>query len=158
MSRTKARELVFLTLFSLPHSTDLETVLHSTDHLPEGEAHYRKLPKKDRKFFHHLLSSILSEWKLFPEILGPVIEKATKKKWQWSRIGKVEQILLIIAYYELFRLKQPPPVVVDAILDLAHKYGEENTPAFLHGLISEMQSYFPEKEEISSPENPTVQT
>ncbi|MHA2610686.1 MAG: transcription antitermination factor NusB [bacterium JZ-2024 1] len=157
MSRTKARELVFLTLFSLPHSTDLETVLHSTDHLPEGEVNYRKLTKKDREFFHLLLSSILAEWKLFPEILGPVVEKATSKKWQWNRIRKVEQILLIIAYFELFRLKQPPAVVVDAVLDLAHKYGEEDAPSFLHGLISEMQNYFSEKEEISSSGNATVQ-
>ncbi len=143
MSRTRARELAFLALFSLPHSTDLETVLQSLDQLPKGEKLHRNLKSEDQDFFRQMVSCIVEEWYSFPAILAPVVQKVTKNKWRWERLGKVEQILSIIAYYELIRLHQPPQVVVDAILDLAKQYGEEGSRKFLHGFISEMLKFFP---------------
>lgn len=64
-------------------------------------------------------------------------EKA--KGWKTSRMGKVELTLLRLAVYEmLFDEEVPVNVAINEAVELAKKYGGDDTPAFVNGILGKI--------------------
>ena len=62
-------------------------------------------------------------------------EKA--KGWKTSRMGKVDLALLRLAVYEIqFEEDIPLGVAINEAVELAKKYGTDDAPAFINGVLS----------------------
>ena len=53
-----------------------------------------------------------------------------------SRISKVNIALLKLSIYEITYRKIPYKVAINEAIELAKKYGEETSPAFINGVLA----------------------
>lgn len=66
---------------------------------------------------------------------GMLKEKADK--WSLNRMGKVELTLLRLAVYEMeFDEDIPVSVAINEAVELAKKFGQDESPAFINGVLA----------------------
>lgn len=59
------------------------------------------------------------------------------KGWKTSRMGKVDVTLLRLAVYEIsFEEDIPLGVAINEAVELAKRYGTDDSPAFINGVLS----------------------
>ena len=64
------------------------------------------------------------------------IEKNLKQDWTIDRISKINLALLKLAIYEIKYKKLPYKVVINEVVELAKKYGEETSKVFINGILA----------------------
>jgi N utilization substance protein B len=65
---------------------------------------------------------------------GQIAEAATH--WRIERIAPVDRTILRLGAYELAEeLQTPAAVVIDEAVELAKRFGEEDSPAFVNGVL-----------------------
>lgn len=70
------------------------------------------------------------------EEIDELINSRTKG-WKTSRMGKVDLTLLRLAVYEMmFEEDIPTGVAINEAVELAKKYGTDDSPAFVNGVLS----------------------
>jgi N utilization substance protein B len=68
------------------------------------------------------------------------------KNWAKTRMPKVDLSILRLATYELlFRVDIPKNVTINEAIEVAKKYGTEESPAFINGILDEIAAALPEK-------------
>jgi N utilization substance protein B len=55
--------------------------------------------------------------------------------WRLERIAGVDLSVLRLATYELVATETPGPVVIDEAVDMARRFGESESPAFVNGVL-----------------------
>lgn len=74
-----------------------------------------------------------------------IIEEKSKN-WAKSRMAKVDLSILRLAAYELlFRNDIPKNVTINEAIEVAKKFGTEESPAFINGILDEIAATLPEK-------------
>ena len=59
--------------------------------------------------------------------------------WQTDRMGKVDLTIIRLAVYEMkFDEDIPVSVAINEAVELAKRYGTENSPAFINGVLAKM--------------------
>ena len=84
---------------------------------------YRYFPEPDIPFIY-----IDDEWL-------KNISDNLKEKWEITRISKINIALLKLAIYEILYTKLPYKVVVNEVVELAKKYGDDNSAPFINGIL-----------------------
>ena len=69
------------------------------------------------------------------EIIG-LIEKNLKTDWKVERISKVDLSLLKLAIYEIKYKNLAFKIVINEVVELAKKYGEEQSKNFVNGILA----------------------
>ena len=69
-------------------------------------------------------------------IIKGKIEKNLKKDWKIDRISKVDLAILKLAIYEIKYKDIPFKVVINEAVELAKKYGEDNSKNFVNGILA----------------------
>lgn len=64
------------------------------------------------------------------------ISKNLKQDWEIDRISKINLSLLKLAIYEIKYKKLPYKVVINEVVELAKKYGEETSHSFINGVLA----------------------
>lgn len=64
------------------------------------------------------------------------IEKNLKSDWKIDRISKIDLAILKLAIYEIKYKKLPYKVVINEAVELAKKYGEDNSRNFVNGILA----------------------
>lgn len=60
-------------------------------------------------------------------------------KWKLNRLSKMNLAILRISTYEIFFEEEiPGKVSVNEGIELAKKYGEDSSPAFINGILAKM--------------------
>jgi N utilization substance protein B len=60
----------------------------------------------------------------------------TAKNWRLDRIAPVDRTILRLGAYELgWERETPAAVVLDEAVELAKRFGEEDSPAFVNGVL-----------------------
>ena len=130
MTRTQTRQLAFELLYSL----EIQKISNSEEEeqialfLKEQEVEEEQAKK-------YIISTVKGIEKNKTEIIN-YISKNLKEKWDISRISKINLALLKLAIYEIIYSKVPYKVVVNEVVELAKKYGDENSPAFINGILA----------------------
>ena len=70
------------------------------------------------------------------EEIKKLIEKNLKADWNIDRISKIDLSLLKLAIYEIKYKEIPYKVAINESLELAKKYGEENSKNFINGILA----------------------
>lgn len=74
--------------------------------------------------------------------------KITEKSpnWSISRMSKIDLCIIRLATFELlFRDDIPRSVTINEAIEIAKKFGSEESPAFVNGILDEISRGLPEK-------------
>ena len=83
------------------------------------------------------IQSVIDGVKEHGEEIDAIITKSLRKGWSFARISKVSRTVLRIAIFEMKYLDDVPPrVAVNEAVELAKRYGDENDPTFVNGLLA----------------------
>jgi len=63
---------------------------------------------------------------------------ARSANWRVSRMAATDRAVLRIAAFELLHTDTPGPVVVDEAIELARRYGGEQSPRFVAGILGRL--------------------
>lgn len=128
MTRREIRELVFKMVFRVE--------FHNEEEIPEQLRLFmdelESKDEKDRAYIEHKVQDILAH-------LGEIdsIIDSNAQNWKTSRMAKVELTLIRLAVYEIrFEDEIPTGVAINEAVELAKSYGEENSPAFVNGVLA----------------------
>lgn len=64
------------------------------------------------------------------------IELNIKSDWSISRISKIDLTLLKLGIYEILYSKLPYKVVINEVVELSKKYGDDKSKSFINGVLA----------------------
>lgn len=92
-------------------------------------------------FAQELLSGLLAKC----EDLDKTIS-AKSPNWSISRMAKIDLAIIRLAAFELiYRDDIPKNVTINEAIEIAKKFGSEESPAFVNGILDEISKGLPEK-------------
>jgi N utilization substance protein B len=123
--RTKARECAFQILYQWQISGEpMEQVLESFWRIRSGTAQV-----------HAMAERLALGARACVERLDEAIA-ASAANWRLDRIAPVDRTILRLGTYELMAERQTPhAVVLDEAVELAKRFGEADSPAFVNGVL-----------------------
>ena len=65
-----------------------------------------------------------------------IISKNLKQDWNLERVSKINLALLKLAIYEIKYKELPYKVVINEVVELAKKFGEETSHSFINGILA----------------------
>lgn len=130
MSRRELREHLFLMLFRRD--------FYETEELKEQMEFYleqlEKPSEKDLVYLEKKFQNVLEHMEELDEKISFV---ATG--WKLNRMGKVELTILRLAVYEMeYDEDVPVKVAINEAVELAKKYGEDNSAGFVNGVLAKV--------------------
>ena len=131
MNRTKTRELAFKLLYQIEVQKSLSE--DDIDLFFENISEDKYLLSNEAREY---IKDIAYGTETEKEKLYELITKNIKKDWQIERISKVNVALLKLSIYEITHKKVPYKVAINEAIELAKKYGEETSPAFINGILA----------------------
>ena len=128
MKRTEAREQAFRLLYSL-QLMDEKNIEEQLDiFIQENEIN-------DKDGIDYIKDIIMGTDKNNTEIEKAISENI-KSDWDIHRISKIDLTLLKLGIYEIVYSKLPYKVVINEVVELAKKYGDDNSKAFVNGVLA----------------------
>lgn len=127
MNRSKVREEAFKLLYSLQISK--ENINEQIDLYMEVE---EIVDKEAKKYIKETIVGIDKE----EENIENQIEQNIKSEWTISRISKIDLTLLKLGIYEMLYTKLPYKVVINEVVELSKKYGDDSSKSFVNGVLA----------------------
>ena len=128
-TRRRARELAMQALFYM------DTQQNGSREMLERFCENFTLPEKVRPFFLQLVKGVLDAQ---PQI-DTLIERYSKN-WKVQRMACVDRNVLRVAIFEmLFCPDIPPKVSINEAIDVAKKFGTEESGAFINGIVDRIR-------------------
>ncbi|MGV8982391.1 transcription antitermination factor NusB [Clostridium sp.] len=130
MNRRKSREAAMKLLFEMSINKEkYEDIIENFKEYTDVD-----LTEIDMSYITKVLAGINEN--------GMEIDKNIEKyliKWKLDRLSKMNLAILRICTYEiLFEDEIPGKVSVNEGIELAKKYGEDSSPAFINGILAKM--------------------
>ena len=128
MTRRQLRENVFKMLFRVEFHDDKEL----PDQLILFEDELEPITEDDKIYLTNKYKDIYAHI----EELDAAINEVSKG-WKTIRMGKVDLTLIRLAVYEIrFEEEIPVKVSINEAVELAKKYGTDDSPAFVNGILA----------------------
>jgi N utilization substance protein B len=70
------------------------------------------------------------------EEIKKLISDNLKENWSFERISKIDIAILKLAIYELIYSKVPYKVAINEAIEIAKKYGDDSSKAFVNGILA----------------------
>ncbi|MCB2291991.1 transcription antitermination factor NusB [Clostridium algoriphilum] len=130
MNRRKSRETAMKLLFEMSiNKENYEDIIENFKENTDVE-----LKDIDMSYITKVLAGVHDN--------GKEIDNNIEKhliKWKLARLSKMNLAILRICTYEiLFEEEIPGKVSVNEGIELAKKYGEDSSPAFINGILAKM--------------------
>ena len=130
MTRRETREHIFLMLFR----KDFHEVTEMNE---QAELYVSELEKPTMEEYAYLTSRFHSILDKLGEI--DTILSETSSGWKLNRMGKVDLTVLRLAVFELkFDDDIPDKVAINEAVELAKKFGGDDSPAFVNGVLAKL--------------------
>jgi N utilization substance protein B len=135
MKRSELRENIFKLLFRVEFNGKEEmkeqVSLYFDDIPVEGSS---TISEKNQKYIQDKYHAIVEKL----EEIDKEIEEVSDG-WQISRMGKVELTIIRLALYEIrYDDDVPTGVAINEAVELAKKFGGEDAPSFINGILAKM--------------------
>lgn len=127
MNRSAAREEAFKLLYSL--EIQKENIEEQTEIYLENE----EISDKNTKTY---MKNIVDGIEKNITTIEEKISENLKKDWKIERISKINLVLLKLAIYEILFTETPFKVVINEVVELAKKYGDDTSPNFINGILA----------------------
>ncbi|MBQ9928911.1 MAG: transcription antitermination factor NusB [Lachnospiraceae bacterium] len=129
MSRRELREQIFKLLFRIEFNQK-EEMSEQTELFFEEEENQADVA--DTAYITEKVNKILEK---LDEIDAALNEKV--QGWNTARMGKVDLTVLRLAVYEImFDEEIPTGVAINEAVELAKKFGQDSSPAFVNGVLA----------------------
>lgn len=133
MKRSEVREILFKLLFRAEFN-DIEEMPEQVQSYFEVQTviDEKLISEEDREYIVARETAIVEK---LPEIDKAISEKATG--WTIDRMGKVDVAIIRLAVYEImFDDSIPVGVSINEAVELAKKYGREESGSFVNGVLA----------------------
>ena len=127
MKRSAAREEAFKLLYSL------EIQKENLDEQLEMYFENEEITEQEIKEY---ISSIVKGIENNISNIENKISENLKKDWKIERISKINLVLLKLAIYEILYTETPYKVAINEAIEIAKKYGDDNSPNFVNGILA----------------------
>lgn len=88
-----------------------------------------------KKFAEEIVEGVLNNLEQIDKTITEVSEN-----WDINRMGYIDRNILRIGTYEiLFRNDIPPAVSINEGIELAKKYGDDDSPKFVNGILNRIK-------------------
>jgi transcription antitermination protein NusB len=95
----------------------------------DGEA-----PRQTRKYAESIVAGVLEGRERLDETLSRIA-----KNWTIDRMGHIDRNILRAAAWEMFgEPKLPAGVVIDEWVEIAKKFGSDQSPSFINGILDQI--------------------
>jgi N utilization substance protein B len=122
--RSKARECAFQILYQGESSREpIDDVVESFWRVRSGTPEMRGLAERLARGAQAAVGR-----------LDALIAETTQH-WRLERLASVDRNLLRLGAHELSSEATPPNVVIDEVVELAKRFGEADSPAFVNGVL-----------------------
>ncbi|MBU5636576.1 transcription antitermination factor NusB [Geomonas sp. Red69] len=143
-TRREGRELALQALYSKDLVTQDPniTLKRIVESFGEGEDPTLSANSKAYAFASELVAGVASH---LQEIDGRIAEKS--KHWSMARMARVDLNILRLAVFELlFRPDIPKNVTMNEAIEVAKKFGADDSASFVNGILDEIASTVTDKE------------
>lgn len=127
MNRSAAREETFKLLYSL--EIQKENIEEQTEIYLENE----EISDENTKIY---MKNMVDGIEKNITTIEEKISENLKKDWKIERISKINLVLLKLAIYEILYTETPFKVVINEVVELAKKYGDDTSPNFINGILA----------------------
>lgn len=129
MSRRELREQIFKLLFRVEFNSKEELEQQETFFFADEENH---VSEKESAQIGDKFGRIVEQLDMIDSQLN---QKA--KGWSTDRMGKVDLTILRLAVYEIqYDDEVPTGVAINEAVELAKKFGQDSSPAFINGILA----------------------
>ncbi|WMJ81860.1 transcription antitermination factor NusB [Clostridium sp. MB40-C1] len=130
MNRRKSREIAMKLLFEM--TINKEEYKYILERFKENTE--IKLQDVDFEYITKIIQGIEENIK----IIDGQIEN-NLRNWKLNRLSKIDMSILRLATYEIMFLDDvPDKVSVNEAIELTKKYSDDNSPAFINGVLGNM--------------------
>lgn len=130
MSRRELREHIFLMLFRVEFHDEESLSGQLSSFLEENEP----MKEADERYIQEKYLAIKDK----VDELDEKINENTKG-WKTSRMGKVDLTIIRLAVYEmLFDEEVPKSVAINEAVELAKKFGTDESASFVNGVLAKI--------------------
>lgn len=130
MNRRKSREIATKLIFEM--SINKESYVDIVDNFRENTE--EKIEDIDFEYVIRLLKGVSENEVQINETISKYLVK-----WKLERLPKMNLAILKMAAYEiLFDEDIPNKVTVNEAIELAKKYGDDNAPSFINGVLNNL--------------------
>lgn len=138
MGRKKARDFAFLCVYQLEYNKEIDinklVEYVFTDNISDNDQFVILDNIEEKEFAKKIVNGVKEN---ITEIDKVIFDHL--KNWKTERITKVDLALLRIAIYEIMFLKEfPAKVSVNEAVELAKKYGTDDSSNFVNGVIAKI--------------------
>ena len=98
----------------------------------------KKIAKVEDGRTREYVKNVASGIKEHGEEITEKIAKNLKTGWTIERISKVDVSLLKLAIYEMNYMQTPFKIIINEVVNMAKKYGEDSSPAFVNGVLAKI--------------------
>ena len=138
MSRTLARETAFKALFQLDFDAAGTDEHESYEDLAIENAiedvKENKSGKLNRENLAYIAETVKNVMARRNEI-DAVIKQYLRENWTLTRLATADRNILRLAVYELAAKKVPTGVAINEAVELAKKYGTDDSARFVNGIL-----------------------
>lgn len=127
MNRSEARELGFKFLYQIEVQKEL-----NEEQIELFFENYEITDTNAMEYIKDLVNGIEIE----KEAISDIIANNLKSDWKIERISKINLSLLKLAIYEIKYKQLPYKVVINEVVELAKKYGEDTSHSFINGILA----------------------
>ena len=128
MNRSESREEAFKLLYSLQMQSDYELDEQIQFFIEEENI----TDNNAIKYINETIRGIDQN----NEQIENNVKENIKSNWSISRISRIDLTLLKLGIYEILYSKLPYKVVVNEIVELAKKYGDDSSKSFVNGVLA----------------------
>ncbi|MDR5709953.1 MAG: transcription antitermination factor NusB [Armatimonadota bacterium] len=132
-SRRRAREAILQILYQAEVGRrPLEQVIAD---YTEGPVANERAPgfAWDEDTWRFIVRMAREAWEHREEADGLIAQYA--EGWPLDRLARVDLAILRLALYELLHTDTPPAVAINEAVELAHRYGTEDSSRFINGIL-----------------------
>ena len=128
MNRTESREASFKLLYSIQISPDSE--------LQEQIDLFMEAEEIDDNEAIEYINNVINGINDHNEEIEKQISDNIKQGWTIARISKVDLTLLKLGIYEILYTDIPFKVVINEVVKIAKKYGDDSSSSFINGVLA----------------------
>jgi transcription antitermination factor NusB len=106
------------------------TPIPTADEVFEAVSENFEMPPGAREFARELVDRVRDNGAELDETIG-----AYARNWRISRMAVVDRNILRLATYELRHTDTPDAVILNEAVDLARRFADDPSPAFVNGIL-----------------------
>ena len=136
MKRAEIREYVFKLLYCTEFHENEDSQKQYRLYMENLEqlGEIKEIKEKDKEYIINRVTDIVSRI----DDIDKEIDKVAVS-WKTDRMAKADLNILRLAYYEMnIDDDIPKPVAVDQAVELAKKYGTDDSPSFVNGVLAKL--------------------